>query len=407
MKKNNYKKIFLLSLAFLILPILSYGQTFSEEIQDVNWNLSGDVFSVTGNGVMTTNTPTPTFRWQVEVGFAGNVTTNTDGSINVSGDVFGYVPADTSNLFTSVSPDLTSSGGNQFSFNMPSNFQNLLWPATKYYFDIVEWDAVGQNNSAVRDYVIIQTEPLQALNLNVNSASNGSTVLTLHVPSSINMYNSFGGVAIQGMPVDFYLLSEDRSGQQITPQNENLVVWAGSGVFNATGSITVTIPVGANLDPNEFYFLKLINGQPGAGEFPILMDDIGILLGDGNPVDPNDPGPTDPGFPDGGEEFSNGLVNCDGSAEDPCTFDKLLLLINRVLRFLIFVIGVPIVTLSFAYAGFLMVTSGGNPSKKEEAKSVIGNATIGLIVLLAAWLIIRTILIVFGYTGPLLGILGV
>ena len=76
------------------------------------------------------------------------------------------------------------------------------------------------------------------------------------------------------------------------------------------------------------------------------------------------------------------------------------------LRFLIFVIGVPIVTLSFAYAGFVMVTSGGNPSKKDEAKSMIGNAVVGLIVLLGAWLVVRTVLVIFGYTGPLLGILG-
>ena len=127
MKKFLNKKIITILLAGLFFPVFSFAQTFSEHIQDVQWNLTPGVFSVTGNGVMTTDVQNPSFRWQVEVGFAGDVTTNPNGSLNVSGDVFGYVPADTSNLFTSTPPNLTPISSNQFSFNMPNMVLSFSW----------------------------------------------------------------------------------------------------------------------------------------------------------------------------------------------------------------------------------------------------------------------------------------
>jgi hypothetical protein len=167
-------------------------------------------------------------------------------------------------------------------------------------------------------------------------------------------------------------------------------------VFDGSGSITIPVPLGANLDPNQFYYVKLINDQPGAGQLPLLFEDLVFLL-DGTQEEEEEPV--------SGEEFEGGLITCDG-IEEECDFEKLLLAVNKIIQFIVFVIGIPIVTLIFAYAGFLMVTSGGNPSKKDEAKSLIGNAVVGLIVLLGAWIIVRTVLVVFGYTGPLLGILG-
>jgi hypothetical protein len=406
MKIINNKKIFSLTLAFFLLPFFSNAQTFSEHIQDIDWNVNPGIFSATGGGVITTDVPYPSFRWQIEIGFAGNVTTNQDGSLNVSGPGIQYVPSNTNNLFTSGLAHLTPISSNEFSFNLPVNFQNTLWPATRYYFDIVEWHQLQGTSNPVRDYEIFETQPVQDLNLNVNEVLNGDVELTLQVPSSANTYNPTGGAAIQGMPIDFYILSDDRSGQLINPQNEGLVVFAGTGVFNSAGAMTINIPIGTNLDQNSFYWVKLINGQPDAGGLLLLNEDIPFLLSDLQEEEESGGGSgSNPDFPEVGAEFESGLITCDGVTV-PCTFEKLLLMVNKVLRFLIFVIGVPIITLSFAYAGFLMVTSGGNPSKKDEAKSIIGNAVVGLIILLAAWLIVRTVLVIFGYTGPLLGILG-
>lgn len=404
MKIINNKKIFSFALTFLLTPFFLNAQTFSTHIQDVQWEAVPEIFSVSGGGVITTDVPYPSFRWQIEYGFAGEVTTNPDGTFNVSGPGIQYVPMDINNLFTSGPAHLTPISSTKFSFNFPVNFQNTLWPATRYYFDIVEWHQLQGASNPVRDYLIIETEKLQSLILNVDYQPGSQTIFTLQVPSSENPYNQGGGVAIEGMPVAFYILSEERPGQGIEG-NEDLVVWAGAGVFDGAGSITISVPLGANLDPSQFYYVKLINDQPGAGQLPLLFEDLVFLL-DGTPEEETGGGGSNPGFPASGEEFENGLITCDESPGNECNFEKLLLAVNKIIRFIVFVIGIPIVTLVFAYAGFLMVTSGGNPSKKDEAKSLIGNAVVGLIVLLGAWIIVRTVLVVFGYTGPLLGILG-
>ena len=50
----------------------------------------------------------------------------------------------------------------------------------------------------------------------------------------------------------------------------------------------------------------------------------------------------------------------------------------------------------FAYAGILFLTSGGSSSAKEKATSIFKKVLFGLIIALAAWLIVTTILGAFG-----------
>ena len=58
----------------------------------------------------------------------------------------------------------------------------------------------------------------------------------------------------------------------------------------------------------------------------------------------------------------------------------------------------------FAYAGFLLVTAGGEAAgARTKAKSIFTNAVIGLLLAVAAFLIVRTILSILGYSGSWLG----
>jgi len=96
---------------------------------------------------------------------------------------------------------------------------------------------------------------------------------------------------------------------------------------------------------------------------------------------------------------SAGIVNdqlCTG-IED-CTFDKLFglddsdqSLIGRVLDYAVFYLAVPLATIAIMWAGITMVSNTGNPGKQTAAKEMIQNAIIGLVIVLAAYLVIKVI----------------
>ncbi len=88
-----------------------------------------------------------------------------------------------------------------------------------------------------------------------------------------------------------------------------------------------------------------------------------------------------------------GLVPC----ADKCNFDSLLTLVNNFVHFILFYMAVPISAIMFAYAGFMLMTAGGEAGKRTKAKGIFMNVAIGLALVAGAWLIIHTLLDILGY----------
>lgn len=88
---------------------------------------------------------------------------------------------------------------------------------------------------------------------------------------------------------------------------------------------------------------------------------------------------------------------------NPCGFKHLLIMINKVINYVLFVLVIPIAAILFAYAGFMMITSGGSPEQRSKAIKVFKDAGIGLVLIAAAWLIISTILQIVGFDGSWIG----
>lgn len=101
--------------------------------------------------------------------------------------------------------------------------------------------------------------------------------------------------------------------------------------------------------------------------------------------------------------FSAGLVPCGGTGQPACDFTQFMNLINKVIKFIIVALAVPISAVMFFYAGFLMVTSAGSAESKTKAKNVFSNTLFGLAIAVASWLIVRTILFILGYKGDWIG----
>ena len=107
-----------------------------------------------------------------------------------------------------------------------------------------------------------------------------------------------------------------------------------------------------------------------------------------------------------------GLIPCGnvasgtGSTTDMCTFTDLVVLAQTVIKFLIFSLAAPIGAIMFAYAGFTYVTNGGNESKIKQAHDIFLYVFWGLVIALAAWLVVNFILVFFLGTGSAFNFLG-
>jgi len=97
--------------------------------------------------------------------------------------------------------------------------------------------------------------------------------------------------------------------------------------------------------------------------------------------------------------------NDDGTIKysKPCDFTALMELINRIIKFALFDLAVPVAGVMFFYVGVELVTSGGSTEKRGLAKKVFANTAMGLGIAAAAWLIVRTLLTILGYNGTWIG----
>jgi len=85
---------------------------------------------------------------------------------------------------------------------------------------------------------------------------------------------------------------------------------------------------------------------------------------------------------------AGGLVPCDGP---DCNLSSLATGINNLLKFIIS-ITVTGAALLFAWAGFQYMTAQGDEGKIKQAHSIFWKVFVGLIIVLAAWLVVSTIL---------------
>ncbi len=66
-------------------------------------------------------------------------------------------------------------------------------------------------------------------------------------------------------------------------------------------------------------------------------------------------------------------------------------LVDRLLQWMV-LISVPLTSLVIAYSGIEMVLSADNPGKRESAKKMLKTAAWGLVLVLASYVIVKTIL---------------
>jgi hypothetical protein len=77
-------------------------------------------------------------------------------------------------------------------------------------------------------------------------------------------------------------------------------------------------------------------------------------------------------------------------AGEQCGMKEFIQLIKNVMNFL-FLLSVPLSTISFVWVGVMYLTAQGNPSKIERAKGIAWKVLLGFIIICSAWLIVNEI----------------
>lgn len=87
--------------------------------------------------------------------------------------------------------------------------------------------------------------------------------------------------------------------------------------------------------------------------------------------------------------WAAGLVPCEGA---DCTKADFYQLIVNVIEFAIKYLAFPLVVLFFLIGGFILLTSGGSPTRVEQGKKAITGAVVGLVIVLISVVVINTFL---------------
>jgi hypothetical protein len=86
-----------------------------------------------------------------------------------------------------------------------------------------------------------------------------------------------------------------------------------------------------------------------------------------------------------------------GPDKDVATFKSLEPLFQNVVQAVVALLGVALLIM-FLVSGFSFLFSGGDPKKLEQAKGTLTNAIIGLVIIVAAYIILRLIEVFTGVT---------
>lgn len=165
-----------------------------------------------------------------------------------------------------------------------------------------------------------------------------------------------------------------------------------------------TFQVG-RIEPSRMYYAGLYDDIGliyflQAGRTPDIINETGVTgnteTTTTNPEGGSLFGETADPFADLAQDLSSGIVPCDGVVED-CDYNQAINLIKRGMNF-IFIMIIPIAAIAFSYAGYLLLFQGSKPESRTKARDVILKVFIGIAIVLAAWLIVKTILVSLGVT---------
>lgn len=279
----------------------------------------------------------------------------------------------------------------------------------------------------------------------LNSSCPSNTVAVAECsPSGVNQAEQSGGDFANGVTITNVVSEENSLLFDINPNGlssgEVLNVFyttSSSNITNGTyqngQSISVTVQGSAELavnlvglETNTTYYVTILN-QSGSividtnSNLPYETLATGNQTGTGssNNTNGNGPGTINVNINSTfgqteleGENIESGFTQCGYGDTYDCDFNQLLATIDRIIKFALYVIILPLAAILFAWSGIKLIIARaqGKQAALSDAKKMFGIVLLGLVFAMGAWVIVKFVLVVFGYTdasGLLTQILGI
>ena len=90
-----------------------------------------------------------------------------------------------------------------------------------------------------------------------------------------------------------------------------------------------------------------------------------------------------------------GDIIAGSNGERTCNFKDFMVLVDRIVTLLLYIATI-LAVISFVYAGFKLLFSGGNEEAIKDAKHIFVSVLIGLVLAFGAWMIVRFVLVTLG-----------
>ncbi len=175
-----------------------------------------------------------------------------------------------------------------------------------------------------------------------------------------------------------------------------------SRIFASTALLVLLIGSG-NISANAQETMCPAQGGSGPGTCNDGKDNDGDCRADwggvtiGGELYPPDPACVTKNSSEYADDVKSTIIPC----TNKCDLGSVFELANKVIGFLIKVVLFPVSIFLFIYAGFKYITAQGNSAKKANIKKMIGNLILGIVLILCAWVIVKTVLVVVGYEDNL------
>lgn len=379
-----------------------FETTPDTEVSFLQWDYEtqGDnIVDFVGNVDVSNNYLVQNVQLQVEYGFANDFQNQSDDDYidvtpifnpNINGAFqqtvdFTGIDFDSETLFYADMYQVFEGG-----VNTSQTFQNL---SVEPQFDRLYF------------YVVPEPQgPFTLTNFTVQPATN-----TLYLDNGFVMTGTL--VDSNGQPAQNVPLIVELSSDENIADLQNIEMDVTDGILSGpNGWVNVFL---SPVDYGSTYYIQVTDGQgqsvidPAVQEITLNQTNISLPIPGMDdiivPTSGGGQGAGDVGFDFNNAVPSGGLVPPECQNGFNCDFNSLLTLVNNVVNFIL-ILSFPVLAVVIAWVGFLFLSSGGDSGRRSKAKQVLMKTIIGFIVLLAAWLIIKGILLGLGYQGDLLTI---